>query len=271
MEQRNELYFTTGEFARILGVKKHTLFHYDEIGLFSPAIKEENGYRYYFVWQMDVFEVIRALQQLGMPLAEIKAYMENRSPELFLTMMEQQERQIDQEIQRLKSMKQFIRHEKQNVREALAVELDRPRVVRRESCFLMFSDVSGQEERSLAKEIAEHVRLREQYRETQSAVGAVCLGSDLERGIYDRYVKVYSRVTENVEGLKPVERRGGDYVEVCYSGYDGGMEKPYRLISAFAREQKIKLGELWYEDFLLDELTVRDYGAYIVKAAVEVL
>ena len=29
MEQRNELYFTTGEFAEILGVKKLTLFHYD--------------------------------------------------------------------------------------------------------------------------------------------------------------------------------------------------------------------------------------------------
>ena len=41
MENRTELYFTTGEFARILGVKKHTLFHYDQIGLFSPALKEE--------------------------------------------------------------------------------------------------------------------------------------------------------------------------------------------------------------------------------------
>ncbi len=68
MEKQSELYFTTGEFARILGVGKHTLFHYDEIGLFSPAIKEENGYRYYFVWQMDTFEVIRALQKLGMSL-----------------------------------------------------------------------------------------------------------------------------------------------------------------------------------------------------------
>ena len=72
MEKKSELYFTTGEFARILGVRKHTLFHYDEIGLFSPALKEENGYRYYFVWQMDMFEVIRALQKLGMSLGEIK-------------------------------------------------------------------------------------------------------------------------------------------------------------------------------------------------------
>ena len=76
MEKQSELYFTTGEFAKILGVKKHTLFHYDEIGLFSPVVKdEENNYRYYFVWQMDTFEVIRALQKLGMPLSEIREYM----------------------------------------------------------------------------------------------------------------------------------------------------------------------------------------------------
>ena len=40
MEKQSELYFTTGEFAKILGVKKHTLFHYDEIGLFSPAVAD---------------------------------------------------------------------------------------------------------------------------------------------------------------------------------------------------------------------------------------
>lgn len=31
MEKCPGLYFTTGEFAEILGVKKHTLFHYDFI------------------------------------------------------------------------------------------------------------------------------------------------------------------------------------------------------------------------------------------------
>lgn len=115
MEKQSELYFTTGEFARILGVRKHTLFHYDEIGLFSPALKEENGYRYYFVWQMDMFEVIRALQKLGMSLGEIKEYMENRSPERFMSMMDGKKRQIDEEIRRLKNMKRFILHEEESV------------------------------------------------------------------------------------------------------------------------------------------------------------
>ena len=29
-----KMYFSTGEFAELAGVSKHTLFYYDEIGLF---------------------------------------------------------------------------------------------------------------------------------------------------------------------------------------------------------------------------------------------
>ena len=65
---------------------------------------EENHYRYYFVWQMDTFEVIRALQKLGMPLGEIREYMETRSPEHFLALVDQKEAEIDQEIERLKNI-----------------------------------------------------------------------------------------------------------------------------------------------------------------------
>ena len=35
--------FTTGEFARLCGVKRHTLFHYDEIGIFSPSLRGETA------------------------------------------------------------------------------------------------------------------------------------------------------------------------------------------------------------------------------------
>ena len=35
-------YLSTGELAKIMGISKHTLFYYDEIGLFCPAIKLDN-------------------------------------------------------------------------------------------------------------------------------------------------------------------------------------------------------------------------------------
>ena len=68
---QKERYITTGEFARLLGVSKHTLFYYDKIGLFSPEVKGENDYRYYSFSQVEVFEIITTLRDLEVPLSDI--------------------------------------------------------------------------------------------------------------------------------------------------------------------------------------------------------
>lgn len=268
MDKKSELYFTTGEFASILGVKKHTLFHYDEIGLFSPAVKEENGYRYYFVWQMDMFEVIRALQKLGMPLGEIKEYMENRSPERFMSMIEEKKRQIDEEIRRLKNMKRFVLHEEESVRQAMEARLDEPRLVEREQEYLLMSDISASSERRAAVEIAKHVRMQEKYHGAVGAVGSIYMRDDLEKGVYERYVKVYTRLDKKASSPNVEERPGGTYVELYSRGYMWSMEKPYCLIHKFASEMGLELGQMWYEDLMLDELTVKEYEKYIVKVMV---
>lgn len=73
-------YFTTGEFAKLCNVKKQTLIHYDEIGLLTPDIKNDKGYRYYSYQQFEVFSVISLLKEFNMPLKEIKWFLTNRSP-----------------------------------------------------------------------------------------------------------------------------------------------------------------------------------------------
>lgn len=269
MEKHSELYFTTGEFAKILRVKKHTLFHYDEIGLFKPAITEENQYRYYYIWQIDTFEVIRTLQKAGMSLGEIKAYMQERSPERFLSMMEGQEKQIDREIERLKHMKQFISRERENVVHAQTAELDRPRLIPRPEGWLLISDVQGGSERKLAEGIAEHVHMWEHSNVNASSVGSICYREDLEEGVFDRYVQIYTRLDKWISSLRPERYPEGHYMEVIYQGYDGSLERPYRMISEFAEERGLRPGRVWYEEFLTDELTVRGYEAYTVRVLVQ--
>lgn len=274
MEKNSELYFTTGEFAKMLGVTKHTLFHYDEIGLFSPAIKEENGYRFYYIWQMDTFEVIRALQKLGMPLKEIRQYMQDRSPERFLAMMENQKKQIDEEIGRLKSMKHFIQMEQADVEEARNAVLDAPELRMCGEEYLLMtrvkSEAKGNPERSLGEEIGFHVKLREKHNIRMGAVGAICSLKDLEQGIYDRYYKIYTRLDKKRTALKPEVKPAGEYVELYYRGYGGSMEYPYGLIREFAHKRGLMLSDDWYEDLLLDELTVKRYEDYVVKVSVKI-
>ena len=47
MENIQKWKLTVGQLAKLLGIKNRTLHYYDEIGLFSPNVKGENGYRYY--------------------------------------------------------------------------------------------------------------------------------------------------------------------------------------------------------------------------------
>ena len=45
-EKENVSRLRAADFARICGTNKRTLHHYDQIGLFAPALRGENGYRY---------------------------------------------------------------------------------------------------------------------------------------------------------------------------------------------------------------------------------
>jgi DNA-binding transcriptional MerR regulator len=73
MIKNSSNYLTTGEFAKLCRVNKRTLFHYDDIGLFRPAVTDENGYRYYSYRQFEVFLIISMLKELNVPLKAIKA------------------------------------------------------------------------------------------------------------------------------------------------------------------------------------------------------
>ncbi len=59
---------TVSQFAKLHNVNKRTLHYYDEIGIFSPDYKGENGYRYYDYMQGVDFEYIKMLKELNMGL-----------------------------------------------------------------------------------------------------------------------------------------------------------------------------------------------------------
>ena len=59
-------------------------------------------------------------------------------------------------------------------------------------------------------------------------------------------------------------------MEMYYRGYAWDMEAPYERITGFSREIGRVTGEMWYEDLLLDELTVKGYEDYVVRVMVPV-
>ena len=75
MRKHDETLFQIGEVTKILGVTRKALLVYEELGLLTPAVKdEESGYRYYTSDNMTQIRSIRSLQQLGLSLKEVQEY-----------------------------------------------------------------------------------------------------------------------------------------------------------------------------------------------------
>ena len=68
----DNFYVSPTEFASISGVSRQTLIFYEKKGIFLPAYKNEKGYRFYLMSQLDIIATIQSLQKIGLSLEEIK-------------------------------------------------------------------------------------------------------------------------------------------------------------------------------------------------------
>lgn len=75
MKKYDESLFQIGEVTKIVGVTRKTLLVFEDMGLLTPAVKdEESGYRYYSADNMTQIRAIRSLQALGLSLKEVAEY-----------------------------------------------------------------------------------------------------------------------------------------------------------------------------------------------------
>ena len=75
MKKHDKSLFQIGEVTKIMGVTRKTLLVFEEMGLLTPAVKdEESGYRYYSADNMTQIRSIRSLQALDLTLKEVAEY-----------------------------------------------------------------------------------------------------------------------------------------------------------------------------------------------------
>ncbi|MCG7381370.1 MerR family DNA-binding transcriptional regulator [Paenibacillus sp. ACRRY] len=115
--------FTVGETARLNNVSVQTLHYYDKIDIFKPhVIDPENGYRYYHLRQFFYLDIIKYLKQIQTPLEEIKNIVTTScTPEVMQTFLGEQEKVIDQEIEKLQRSQRLLLRRKDQLREQLEI------------------------------------------------------------------------------------------------------------------------------------------------------
>lgn len=94
--------------AEIHKISRQTLILYDKIGLFHPALVDENGYRYYTYTQVPYLREICFLKSVGVKLEEIKEHIETRSPQSAIELLKKQDEELSRKIKELQKMRQSV-------------------------------------------------------------------------------------------------------------------------------------------------------------------
>lgn len=268
----NNMYFTTGEFARITGVTKHTLFHYDDIGLFSPEIKQDNGYRYYSVGQLEVFDVIWTLKELDMPLAAIKEYLAARSPQAFADLLEHEEKSIEQKIRQLKETRRWLRTKSALTREAIQKDVNVIEKAEVPEQYYIEAFCELNDGKEFAVRISELVNYCDDLGiKSPYSLGYIQKRENISQGIYNDYHTFYmlfdTPPKKAVYQIKPA----GTYLFAYFRGHWEDIGSAYVRLMDFAEENNLKLDDYYYEDNLLDELTTVGCDNYLMRIAARII
>lgn len=102
--ERKTSRLTSGGFAALCGTTKETLRHYKNLGLLSPAHREENGYFYYDAEQFYDFYAISIFRQTGTPLEEVRRCLQGQNSAGTLARLQEQRKRLELEHRKLEEM-----------------------------------------------------------------------------------------------------------------------------------------------------------------------
>jgi effector-binding domain-containing protein len=267
---RSKNFIKTSQFAKFCNVSKQTLIYYDKIGIFKPSYVDEKGYRYYSFAQQEAFYVITMLRHLGTPLKEIKEYIENRSINSFLNLLDKKQDEINNRIIELNKLSNLIdkrrsmtRYGMKNINTEDVVIYTLP-----EEHIILSKPIFKHNDMSYSNIISElqHYTAKHNYQTFMS--GAMVSKESLIEKDYNNlshfFIKtdtVCNRTYTKPAGLYAVTYHHNDY-DTTYLAYD-------RLLR-YIEDNGYEIVGNSYENILLDFCTQKNESEYLSEISIQV-
>lgn len=271
MSQLQEKVFTTSEFAKMCGVTKHTLFHYDEIGILKPEFINSKGYRYYSLNQCISLDIINVLKKAGSSLQEIKNYFENQNATLFVNLFKEKQKELDYELLRIKRMQNFLESAIDMTEKARSITILEPLINEHEEEYYIATPLEkGTDDSDFASKLTEH----RNYCEKQLVihdfnVSTITLKEQLKSGnFYPNYVanKIKSPMFEDKLMIKPK----GSYAMIDHVGSYNSMTNTYLKLQEYIRDNDLEISGNSYEEEVLNYFTEKNPDNFIIRISVGV-
>lgn len=274
MEERpKRMRFSVGEFAKLTGVPKQTLQFYDKMGIFEPAIRLDNGYRYYEAEQYEAIDIIYALKEAGLPLSDIKHYLDHRTPEMCVALLDKEAKRIKEKIRALEKTLITVEQKKASTVKGMHIMAGEPvQLITLPEAHLFTWDFSQIDDANFMLELIRMVNwCYDHGYYTGYAMGSIVEESALKENHFSKISYMFTVIDHAVDHPNYRYRPAGVYAVYHYKGHYEGLPTVYPLIKEAIEKSGHFIAGDSYESGLHDFFSVRDAGDYLVEIAVPVV
>jgi DNA-binding transcriptional MerR regulator len=263
-------FLSISAFARLSGINRKNLIFYDEIGLFSPEAVGANRYRYYTYPQLQTANVIWALREIGVPLKEIKAFIDERTPEKLVAICGWETERIVGEIDKLRRIMSTLRSVTDATEEARRARIGAVETVRLEETLLFMGwQVDNSDPERISDALAEfYAYCMEQRVEHTYPYGSLTSRRDLVKSGLFPPSRFYCPPDDAVARELLTLRPAGLYVVGYDYGDYGKIGRLYRRLLRYIEKNGLRIAGDGYEDYLVNEIAVRNPDRYVARVMI---
>ncbi|HBI91784.1 MAG TPA: hypothetical protein DDY58_04765 [Terrisporobacter glycolicus] len=261
---------TTGEFAKICNVTKHTLYHYNDIGILKPDSCDENGYRMYTYDQLNLFYFISVMKEMNMSLNEINLFLNNRTPQKVKSLFENRIEELDEEINRIKELQDMLKSRIETIDYAFSINNEEIKVEYEEEEKLFLSkSLKNDTDKNLFYMVKNNFN---QFINNYSFKDSLSTLISIEK-INDSFTFIPENFLFNCESEIPKSRlftkKSGKYLIAYHQGSFNNIESTYDKMISYISDHNLKIGNYSYVKNLLDALTTPSKNMQLLKVSIE--
>ena len=262
---------TVSQFAKLHNVNKRTLHYYDEIGIFSPDYKGDNGYRYYDYMQGVDFEYIKMLKELNMGLDEIKRYIDNPNEEDFKEIADVKIKEINQEIRTLNRRKEVLEDKLQKLSKCdEARNKNYIKVVECEEEKFFYTPFKFEDDD--LKQLISHIKDVWTVDEYCKGIGSFISVDKIQRGEFEEYDGLFIEMLDDMESKNTkntIIKPKGKYICAYHMGDWDTLPDFYDEIVKYAEENNLTLVGYSFE-IGMNDFAISDMEDYITQIMIRV-
>ena len=216
--------------------------------------------------------MILILKDLGMPLKEIKSFIAHRDSQPVLNSLTIREQQIDQEIKKLLSMKNWIQHKKEQIQSSLNIDFDKIYIKHYPIRYLITMPIYDQQDATFIQatsELVTYYDTKEPYQFYQLAY--IQDLNQIQKNNFYNYTHVCLLLSQEPQNTNYTILPEGDYLIIYHNGDPSSIGKSYLKLLDYEKKHQLNLDTFFIEHEIIDSFITKNSEKHISEIAIKIL